>query len=62
MVLIFTLSGSKMPNFRSIDFPGGSELTRTPKGPIKGAKMTVMDVLEYRYINRQDSYTEIWFK
>ena len=44
---------------RSIKFPGVSELTRAPKGHLKGAKMTVMDILEFRDINRQDPYNEI---
>ena len=45
----------------SIDFPGGSELNRSAEGPLKGAKMTVMDILEFRDINGQDTYNEIWF-
>ena len=47
---------------RSIDFPGGSELTWVPKGPVKGAKLTVMDKLEFRDINGQDPYNKIWFR
>ena len=47
--------------WRSIDFPGGSELNCSAEGPLKGAKMTVMDILEFRDINRQDPYNEIWF-
>ena len=37
---------------RSIDFPGGSELNCSAEGPLKGAKMTVIDIHEFRDINR----------
>ena len=37
----------------SIDFPGGLELNRSTEGPLKCAKMSVMDILEFRDINRQ---------
>ena len=40
----------------------GSELNRSAERPLKCAKMTVMDILEYRYINGPDPYNEIWFK
>ena len=74
MVLIFTLSGSKMPKcvkiwnklekcWRSSDFPGGSEFTRASEGPQNGGKMTGMDVLEFRDINGPDpmpKYGAIW--
>ena len=43
------------------DFPWGSKLTRAPKGPLKGAEMTVMDILEFRDIDGQDPYNKIWF-
>ena len=36
--------------WRSIAFPGGSELTRAPKEPLKGAKITVMDILVFNSI------------
>ena len=39
----------------------GSELTLVPKGPLKGAKMTAMDILEFRVNNGKDPYNEIWF-
>jgi len=72
-VLIFTLSGSKLPKCvkicpnaakicRSIDFLGVSEFTRASGGPQKGGKMTGTDILEFRDINGQDPYNEIWFK
>ena len=34
-----------------ISFPGGSEFNRSSEGPLKGAKMTVMDILEFRDMN-----------
>ena len=49
-------------NFRSIDFPRGSEFTWAPEGPQNGGKMTGMDILEFRDINGRDPYNEIWFK
>ena len=48
--------------WRSIDFPGGSEPNRSAEGPLKGAKMNVMDILEFRDINGPDPYNKIWFK
>ena len=36
---------------RSIGFPGGSELNRSSEGPLQCAKMTVMDILEFRDMN-----------
>ena len=35
-----------------MNFPGGSEFDRESEKPLKGAKMTVMDILEFRDINR----------
>ena len=37
--------------WKTIDFPGMSEFNRKPKEPLQGAKMTVMDILEFRDIN-----------
>ena len=33
-----------------------------PGGPQNGGKMTRMDILEFRDINRPDPYNKIWFK
>ena len=41
--------------------PRGLELNHSSKGPLKGTKITVMDILEFRDINEQDPYREIWF-
>ena len=43
----------------SIDFPGGSELTQASEGPLKGVKMTVMDILRFRDINMRTLPTQI---
>ena len=37
--------------WRTIDFPGVSEFNREPEEPLQGAKMTVMDILEFTDIN-----------
>ena len=46
---------------RSIDIPGGSELTRAPGRPQNGDKKTRIDMLEFRDIKGPDPYNEIWF-
>ena len=60
LLLIFALSGSKMPTkmrqhvakiCRSINFPGDSIITWAPGGPQNGGKMTWMDILEFRDIS-----------
>ena len=59
---LFSLKGVKNTKLRkklaifwqSIDFPGGSELNLSTEGPLKGAKITVMDILEFRDINGPD--------
>ena len=60
---LFSLwGGQKLATFwGSIDFPGGSELNRSAEGPLNGAKMTVMDKLEFRDINGPDPYNDNWF-
>ena len=58
MVLFFNSKGvnnakihQKWATFwRSINYPGGSELIRSAEGPLKGAKIIVMDILEFRDI------------
>ena len=45
---------------RPIDFIWGSELNRSALGPLKGAKMTVMDILEFRDINGPGPKPKIW--
>ena len=35
----------------SIGFPGVSEFNHSSEGPQQGAKMTVMDILEFRDMN-----------
>ena len=40
--------------------PRGSELIRSSEGLLKGAKMTVMDILEFRDINGPDPKCETW--
>ena len=43
----------------SIYFPGGSEFTGAYKGPLNGAKLIVMDILEFRDINQRTLRTQI---
>ena len=45
--------------WKSIDFPGRSELTQASEGPLKGVKMTVMDILRFRDINMQTLLNQI---
>ena len=44
----------------TIDFPGVSEFNREPEEPLQGAKMTVMDILEFTSINGPAPKAEIW--
>ena len=43
-----------------MNFPGGSEFNRESEKPLKGAKMTVMDILEFRDINGPDPKGLTW--
>ena len=45
---------------RTIDFPGVSEFNQEPEEPLQGAKMTVMDILEFTDINGPAPKCEIW--
>ena len=38
---------------------GGSKLTQASEGPLKGVKMTVMDILRFRDINMRTLPTQI---
>ena len=49
-VLMFTLSGSKMP--KSIVFPRRLDFNCSSEGTLQDAKMTVKDILEFRDMNR----------
>ena len=42
--------------------PRGVKIKPFSRGTSKGAKMTIMDILEFRGINGRDPYKEIWFK
>ena len=44
----------------AIDFPGTPEINRESEKPLQGAKMTVMDILEFRDINGPAPKGEIW--
>ena len=46
--------------WRTIDFPGVSEFNQEPEEPLQGAKMTVMDILEFTDINGPAPKGEIW--
>ena len=46
--------------WRTIDFPGVSEFDQESEEPQQGAKMTVMDILEFRDINGQAPKGKIW--
>ena len=46
--------------WRTIDFPGVSEFNREPEEPLQGAKMTVMDILEFTDNNGPAPKGEIW--
>ena len=57
--------------WQPIDFPGGSELPQASEGPLKGVKMTVMDIFEfkdifniskYNIINGPYHYNKKWFR
>ena len=41
-------------------FPGVSEFNREPEEPLQGAKMTVMDILEFTDNNGPAPKGEIW--
>ena len=45
---------------RTIDFPGASEFNSQSEKPLQGAKMTVMDILEFRDMNGLAPKAEIW--
>ena len=45
---------------RTIHFSGVSEYNLEPEEPLQGAKMTVMDILEFTDINRPAPKGEIW--
>ena len=46
--------------WRTIDFPGVSEFNQEPEEPLQGAKITVMDILEFTDINEPAPKSEIW--
>ena len=46
----------------TVYYLGWSELNRSAEESLKGDKMTVMDIFEFKDINRPDPYNQIWFK
>ena len=44
----------------TIDFPGASEFNHESEEPLQGAKMTVMDILEFTAINGPAPKCKIW--
>ena len=45
---------------RTVVFPGASEFNCESEKPLQGAKMTVMDILEFRNIKGPPPKGEIW--
>ena len=46
--------------WQTINFPGVSIFNRESEEPVQGANMTVMDILEFRYIDGPPPKGEIW--
>ena len=58
--LFYAEMRQKLVTFRRTDFPGVSEFNKESDEPVQGAKLTMMDILEFRDINWPAPKGKIW--